>query len=59
MDRLRGFGCRVLAYDSRPKTSAEYVSLDELLRRSDIVTLHTPLDRGHPPSPRIGDASGR
>lgn len=44
MDRLRGFGCRVLAYDSRPKAAAEYVSLDELLRLSDIVTLHTPLD---------------
>jgi D-specific alpha-keto acid dehydrogenase len=43
MDRLRGFGCRVLAYDSRPQTPADYVPLDELLRRSDIVTLHTPL----------------
>jgi D-specific alpha-keto acid dehydrogenase len=44
MDRLRGFGCRILACDSRPKTSAHYVSLDELLRLSDIVTLHTPLN---------------
>ena len=44
MDRLRGFGCRVLAYDRRPKTAAEYVPLDELLRLSDIVTLHTPLN---------------
>jgi D-specific alpha-keto acid dehydrogenase len=43
MDRLRGFGCRILAYDHRPKTSADYVSLDELLQQSDIVTLHTPL----------------
>lgn len=43
MDRLRGFGCRVLAYDNRPKTSACSVPLDELLRQSDIVTLHTPL----------------
>jgi D-specific alpha-keto acid dehydrogenase len=43
MDRLRGFGCRVLAYDNRPKTSADYVPLDELLQQSDIVTLHTPL----------------
>jgi D-specific alpha-keto acid dehydrogenase len=43
MDRLRGFGCRILAYDTRPKTSADYVSLGELLQRSDIVTLHTPL----------------
>src|SRR5215207_2924578 len=43
IDRLGGFGCSTLAYDIRPKTSAEYVPLDELLRLSDIVTLHTPL----------------
>ena len=43
MDRLRGFGCRILAYDTRPKVSANHVSLSELLERSDIVTLHTPL----------------
>jgi D-specific alpha-keto acid dehydrogenase len=43
MDRLRGFGCRILAYDTRPTTSADYVSLGELLAQSDIVTLHTPL----------------
>jgi D-specific alpha-keto acid dehydrogenase len=43
MDRLRGFRCRTLAYDTRPKSDARYVSLDELLRQSDIVTLHTPL----------------
>lgn len=41
--RLGAFGCRVLAHDRSPKTPAEYVSLDEVLRRSDIVTLHTPL----------------
>jgi D-specific alpha-keto acid dehydrogenase len=29
IDRLRGFGCRILACDSRRKTSAEYVSLGE------------------------------
>jgi D-specific alpha-keto acid dehydrogenase len=43
LDRLRGFGCRVLAYDTRPEADADYVPLDELLRLSDIVTLHTPL----------------
>src|SRR6266536_4351915 len=43
MDRLRGFGCRTLAYDSRPTTDADYVPLAELLQLSDIVTLHTPL----------------
>jgi D-specific alpha-keto acid dehydrogenase len=44
MDRLRGFGCRVLAYDRCPKPSADYVPLDELLQQSDVVTLHTPLN---------------
>jgi len=43
LDRLRGFGGRTLAHDIRPKISARYVSLDELLEQSDIVTLHTPL----------------
>ncbi|PXY19627.1 lactate dehydrogenase [Prauserella muralis] len=43
LDRLRGFGCRVLAHDSRPGVAADYVALDELVRQSDIVTLHTPL----------------
>lgn len=44
IDRLQGFGCRVLAHDSKPRTPATYVPLDELLHLSDIVTLHTPLD---------------
>jgi len=43
IERLRGFGCRILAYDPRPKTAADYVPLDELLHLSDMVTLHTPL----------------
>ncbi len=43
IDRLQGFGCRVLAHDRRPGRSAGPVSLDELVRRSDVVTLHTPL----------------
>jgi D-specific alpha-keto acid dehydrogenase len=43
MDRLRGFGCRILAYDARPKTAAAYVTLDALVEQSDIVTLHAPL----------------
>ncbi|MEU0410368.1 D-isomer specific 2-hydroxyacid dehydrogenase family protein [Streptomyces griseorubiginosus] len=47
MDRLRGFGCRVLAHDKRPVDRpgprVERVALDELLRRSDLVTLHAPL----------------
>jgi D-specific alpha-keto acid dehydrogenase len=43
MDRLRGFGCRILAFDSDPKTPADYVPLDELLQLADVVTLHAPL----------------
>jgi D-specific alpha-keto acid dehydrogenase len=44
IDRLRGFGCRILAHDSGRTTSADYVPLDDLLHYSDIVTLHTPLN---------------
>jgi D-specific alpha-keto acid dehydrogenase len=43
VERLRGFGCRTVAHDKRPTSAADYVSLDELLRLSDLVTLHTPL----------------
>jgi D-specific alpha-keto acid dehydrogenase len=41
--RLRGFGCRILAHDTRSHAGADYVPLDELVAHSDIVTLHTPL----------------
>jgi D-specific alpha-keto acid dehydrogenase len=41
--RLRGFGCRVLAYGRGPKAGADHVPLDMLLQKSDIVTLHVPL----------------
>lgn len=44
MDRLRGFGCRLLAYDPRPTTCADYLPLDELLQQSDLITLHIPLN---------------
>lgn len=44
----RAFGCQVLGYAPRPKQEAEalltYVALEELLRRSDIVSLHCPLN---------------
>jgi D-specific alpha-keto acid dehydrogenase len=43
--RLHGFGCRVLASNHRGnKSAAEFVSVDELLRESDVVTLHLPLN---------------
>lgn len=44
IDRLRAFGCRILANDGRRTAQAEYVELDELLSLSDIVSLHVPLD---------------
>ena len=46
---LKGFGMRILAYDLYPdmKIAGEegisYVSLDELYRESDIISLHCPL----------------
>lgn len=45
---LRGFGCRVLAYDPQPSPvcealGVEYVQRDTLLELSDIITLHCPL----------------
>ncbi len=45
---LKGFGCRILAYDimQNPECVAlgvEYVELAELFAQSDIVTLHSPL----------------
>jgi D-specific alpha-keto acid dehydrogenase len=43
IDRLRAFGCRIIAHDSRTKAAVDYLPLDELLRQSDIVTLHAPL----------------
>jgi len=44
--RLHGFGCRVLACTQRvpPGVGAELVPLERLLRESDVVTLHLPLD---------------
>ncbi|NJP39680.1 lactate dehydrogenase [Oscillospiraceae bacterium HV4-5-C5C] len=42
---LSGFGCRILCYDLYPnadvKALAQYVSLEDLLAQSDVITLHT------------------
>jgi len=49
LDICRGFGMRVLAYDKFPAPDLDngdtvrYVSLDELLAGSDIISLHCPL----------------
>jgi len=42
---MRGFGCRVLAYDPQPRAglAVEYVTWPELLTQSDIISLHCPL----------------
>lgn len=45
---MHGFGCPLLAYDVRENPEclalgAGYVSLEELLRHSDIISLHVPL----------------
>ena len=41
---LSGFGCKILAYDLYPadevRALAEYVPLEELYARSDVITLH-------------------
>ncbi len=48
---FNGFGCSVLAYDPSPvrelsaKHNVEYIALDELFERSDIITLHCPLTK--------------
>ncbi|MDA8125482.1 MAG: NAD(P)-dependent oxidoreductase [Deltaproteobacteria bacterium] len=47
--RFLGFGAQVVAYDAYPSNAAtilggvRWVTLDELLRISDVVTLHVPL----------------
>jgi D-lactate dehydrogenase len=45
IDICRGFGMNVIAYDKFPAVDSgiEYVSLDELWNRSDIISLHCPL----------------
>ena len=45
-DICRGFGMQILAYDKFPNPTAglKYVTLEELLRRSDIISLHCPLN---------------
>lgn len=42
---MKGFGMRVLAYDvyKNPNLDVEYVSLDEIFKQSDVISLHCPL----------------
>ncbi|WP_324708994.1 2-hydroxyacid dehydrogenase [Pseudomonas citronellolis] len=46
---MRGFGCQVLAYDPYPNPAIDalggrFVGLDQLLAKSDIISLHCPLN---------------
>ncbi len=45
IDICRGFGMNVIAYDKFPAKDSgiEYVAMDELWERSDIISLHCPL----------------
>ena len=45
IDICRGFGMNVIAYDLFPAKDSgiDYVSLEELLEQSDIISLHCPL----------------
>ena len=45
IDICRGFGMKVIAYDRfpAPDSGIEYVVLDELFARSDVISLHCPL----------------
>lgn len=42
---LKGFGMKIIAYDAfpNPNLGLEYVTLDELYARSDVISLHCPL----------------
>lgn len=47
VQRLQGFGCRVLAHDPYPKAAlagqCDYVPLEQLWAQSDLITLHCPV----------------
>lgn len=46
IDICKGFGMNVLAFDPFPKDDSgiKYVSLEELFERSDVISLHCPLN---------------
>lgn len=48
LQNLSGFGCRLLAYDlfeneSVRESGVSYVTLEEMWKQADVITLHTPL----------------
>ena len=44
---MRGFACRIVAYDPYPNLELQntitYLSLDDIYQQSDILTLHLPM----------------
>ena len=48
---IKGFGCKVLAFDLYPQAKLtselgfEYVALEEIYKQSDIISLHVPLSK--------------
>ncbi len=44
---LRGFGMKIIAYDPYPVPDADfdYVPLDEIMEKSDVISLHCPLTK--------------
>jgi D-lactate dehydrogenase len=49
MELLKGFSCKILAYDKFPSKEVEasgikYVGLQELYSKSDVISLHCPLN---------------
>lgn len=45
IDICKGFGMKVIAYDIFKQENIEYVSLEELYKNSDIISLHCPLTK--------------
>jgi len=45
IDIMKGFGMEVIAYDPFPpkESDVEFVSLEEIWKRSDVISLHCPL----------------
>lgn len=43
IDICKGFSMKVIAYDKYPSNNINYVSLDDLFKQSDIISLHCPL----------------
>lgn len=48
---MNGFGCKILGFDKNPNTTLSnkynlsYVSLEELCKTSDIISIHLPLNK--------------